>query len=284
MLATIFRDLLQRIIMHAVATYQYHTLQIQVNDDILTLTLNRPEKKNAMSFEVVEELLAVAGHISKDTTLRAAIINGAEGTFCAGIDLGDLNNPKNQAYAFWELIKPWQSSFQQVCLVWRKLPIPVIAVLEGHCIGAGLQLALGCDIRISHPDCKLSIMEAKWGLVPDMGLTQSSLGVVRADILKELAMSARIIDGQEGKQLGLITHCSESPMQQAKVLADEFATRSPDAVLASKRIVNAMYQQSALTLYKEKIWQVKLMLGRNRKQALKKAKISATSFAQRQFR
>lgn len=269
--------------MHAIASYQYQTLHVSITKDILTISLNRPQKKNAMSFAMMHELIAVAKLVGNDKTLRAVIINGAENTFCAGIDLSDLNQPKNQAYALWELVKPCQSLFQRVCLVWHDLPIPVIAVLEGHCIGAGLQLALACDVRISSPDCKLSIMEAKWGLVPDMGLTQSALGVVRADVLKELAMSARIIEATEGKQLGLISHCSESPLAHAQTLATEFAQRSPDAVLASKRVINTMYQQSALTLYKEKAWQIKLMLGRNRKLALKKAKQASTEFAKRQF-
>ena len=270
--------------MHTIATYQYETLQVSATNDILTVTINRPEKKNAMSFKVVEELIALAGRISKDKTIRAVILNGAEGTFCAGIDLGDLNHPKNQAFALWELIKPWQSSFQRVCLVWRDVPVPVIAVLEGYCIGAGLQLALACDIRISHPECKLSIMEAKWGLVPDMGLTQSGFGVVRADILKELAMTARTVNAEEGKELGLVSHCSDTPLEQAQQLATELAQRSPDAVLASKRVINAMFVQSARTLYIEKVWQLKMMLGRNRKLAHRKAKQSSTVFGKRQFR
>ncbi|WP_352336734.1 crotonase/enoyl-CoA hydratase family protein [Psychrobacter sp. 16-MNA-CIBAN-0192] len=270
--------------MHAVATYQYHTLQVSITKAILTVTLNRPHKKNAMSFEMMQELIAVAMRISKDKTLRAVIINGAGETFCSGIDLGDLNQPKNQAYALWELIKPSQSLFQRVCLVWREVPMPVIAVLKGHCIGAGLQLALACDVRITNPECQFSIMEAKWGLVPDMGLTQSALGVVRADVLKELAMSARVIDAIAAEKLGLISHCHDTPLEHAKILATEFAERSPDAVLASKRIINAMYQQSAVTLYQEKLWQIKLMLGRNRKRALKKAKQASTVFAKRQFR
>ncbi|MGO1376201.1 MAG: crotonase/enoyl-CoA hydratase family protein, partial [Psychrobacter sp.] len=227
--------------MKPIATYKYETLQVGITDNILTVTLNRPHKKNAMSFKVVNELIALAGRISKDQTIRAVILNGAGGTFCAGIDLGDLNHPKNKAFAFWELVKPWQSAFQRVCLVWRDLPVPVIAVLEGYCIGAGLQLALACDVRISHPDCQLSIMEAKWGLVPDMGLTQSAFGVVREDVLKELAMSARIIDADEAQALGLVSHCGDNPLEQAKQLATEFSERSPDAVLASKRIINAMH-------------------------------------------
>lgn len=269
--------------MHAIAAYQYQTLQVSIAQDVLTVALYRPHKKNAMSFEMMQELIAVATRIMKDKTLRAVIIHGADSTFCAGIDLDDLNQPKNQAYALWQLLKPSQSLFQRVCLVWREVPMPVIAVLEGHCIGAGLQLALACDVRISSSDCQFSIMEAKWGLVPDMGLTQSALGVVRADVLKELAMSARVIDASEAKRVGLISHCYEAPLEQATILATEFATRSPDAVLASKRVINAMYQQSAMTLYQEKLWQIKLMLGRNRKLALKKAKQASTEFAKRQF-
>ena len=269
--------------MHAIATYQYQTLQVSIVQGTLTVTLHRPHKKNAMSFEMMHELIAVADRITKDRCLRAVIINGAEQTFCAGIDLGDLNQPKNQAYALWELIKPSQSLFQRVCLVWRQVPVPVIAVIEGHCIGAGLQLALACDVRISSSEGQFSIMEAKWGLVPDMGLTQSALGVIRADVLKELAMSARVIDAIEAKKVGLITHCYDAPLEQATLLATEFSDRSPDAVLASKRIINAMYQQSAMTLYQEKLWQIKLMLGRNRKLAIKKAKQASTEFAKRQF-
>lgn len=269
--------------MHPIAAYHYHHLDVSVTENILTVTLNRPQKKNALSFALVNELVKIAARITEDKTLRAVILNGAEGTFCAGIDLGDLNNPKNQIYAFWELIKPWQSLFQRVCLVWRDLPIPVIAVLEGHCIGAGLQLALACDVRISHPECQLSIMEAKWGLVPDMGLTQSAFGVVRADVLKELAMSARVVDASEGQHLGLVSHCSDTPLEAAQALAQEFAQRSPDAVLASKRVINAMHHQPATVLYKEKMWQLKMMLGRNRKLALRKAKQASTSFAKRQF-
>ena len=269
--------------MKSIDSKSYQTLAVNLSANIACITLQRPEKKNAMSFTMIHELIAVANHIKKQRDIRAVIINGADETFCAGLDLGDLNNPKNQMYAAWELAKPWQSHFQKACLVWRNVPVPVIAVLQGHCLGAGLQLALGADIRISTPECKFAVMEAKWGLVPDMGLTQAALGVLNADVLKELAMSARMIEGEEAQQLGLVTHVSEDPLAHAKQLAEEFLSRSPDAVLASKRMINKMYAQSALTLYQEKFWQLKLMLGYNRKLALKKARDAATAFRQRQF-
>lgn len=261
----------------------YKTLSLQSKNDILTVTLNRPDKKNAMSFNMMHELINVANGLQRDKSIRAVIINGGGDAFCTGIDLNDLGNPKNAAMAVWELIKPVQSLFQRVCLVWRDVPVPVIVAMHGYCIGAGLQLALAGDVRISQPDCQIAVMEAKWGLVPDMGLTQSALHVVRSDVLKELAMSARLIDGESAHRLGLVSHIDPNPLDAAQTLAEEFATRSPDAVLASKRVINRMAQQSATVLYNEKLWQLKLMMGNNRKLAIKKAKDSSVRFIKRQF-
>lgn len=266
------------------ASYKMLQVSSDANNDIITVKLNRPQKKNAMSFAMMHELIAVAKQISRDKTIRAVILTGEGDSFCSGIDLGDLNQPKNQAFALWELVKPWQSLFQRACLVWRDLPVPVIAAMQGHCLGAGLQLALAADIRVSDTDCQFAIMEAKWGLVPDMGLTQSALGVVRADILKELAMSARIIDGEAAYKLGLISHLEAEPLMFAQQLAAEFVTRSPDAVLASKRVINRMHAQSPMTVYQEKCWQLKMMLGHNRKKALNKIKDASIRYGKRQFR
>ncbi len=262
-------------------TYQF--LQLSESNAILTIALNRPNKKNALSFAMMHELLALANALKKERRIRAVILKGNGDMFCSGIDLNDLGNPNNRNMALWELVKPTQSLFQRVCLIWRELPVPVIAAMHGYCIGAGLQLALAADIRIATPDCQLAIMEAKWGLVPDMGLTQSALHVVRADVLKELAMSARLLDANEAQRLGLISHIDADMVGRAQALAETFATRSPDAVLASKRLINTMTQQRRHVLYREKLWQIKLLLGRNRKLALKKAKDSSVTFLQRQF-
>ncbi len=261
--------------------YKYITLE--TSNQITTVTLNRANKKNAMSFELIRELIKAAKQIKADKSVRAVILTGSGDDFCAGIDLGSLNDPKNRPFAMWELIKPYQNMFQKVNLCWRELPVPVIASIHGHCIGAGLQLAMGCDVRISSPNGKFSIMEAKWGLVPDMGLTQSAFGAVNVDVLKELAMTARVIEAKDAKEVGLITHVDEAPLEKAILLAEELKTRSPDAVLASKRVVNLMFKQPAMTLYQEKIWQMKLMLGKNQKLAVKKAKDSAVEFVKRQF-
>lgn len=249
----------------------------------LIVRLNRVQKRNALSFAMMDRLIWLAQKIKTWRDVRAVVLMGNGESFCAGIDLSDLNHSKNLTSVAWQLLKPTQSKYQQVCLIWQQLPVPVIAVLHGHCIGAGLQLALACDIRFATPDCQFAIMESKWGLVPDMGLTQSALGIA-PDRLKELAMTARLFNSQIALDYQLISHIHDDPMQQAENLIAELVERSPDAVLASKRIINAMYRQSAFTLYREKLWQIKLLMGKNQKLAVKKAKDRSIAFLARQFK
>ena len=127
-------------------------LHIEKNNGIATVSLNRPDKRNAMSFALLRELVSVAQQIKKDRSIRVVILTGEANVFSAGIDLADLNSPKNTAFAAWELIKPGQSLFQKAFLIWQELPVPVIAAIEGFCFGAGMQLALAADIRIAHPE------------------------------------------------------------------------------------------------------------------------------------
>lgn len=261
----------------------YHTITTAHQDSVVIITLNRPHKKNAMDFVMMRELLAVADAIKKDKTIRAVIITGKD-DFCSGLDLSVFNSPKLMVRATYELIKPTPSLFQKLCLVWQSLPVPVVAVIDGVCLGAGLQLALGADIRISTDKAQFAILEAKWGLVADMGLTQTTKGLIAGDRLKELAMSARIIDSQSAKSFGLISHISGEPMQLAEHLCDEWQARSPDAVLAAKRLIGGTYSTNYWQLYQEKLWQLKLIMGANHKLAIKKAKDNSVAFLHRQFK
>ena len=258
-------------------------LELEKHDGIATVWLNRPDKKNAMSFALLRELVSTAHSLRRDRSLRAVILAGRGQTFSAGIDLTDLNTPKNAAFALWTLIRPGRSLFQQACLIWRDLPVPVIAVLEGHCLGAGLQLALAADFRIVTPDCRLAIMESRWGLVPDMGITQTLRGLMPLDKAKELTMTARLLSGEEALALHLVTQVSTEPMQQALSLAQAIAQRSPDAILAAKRVINGMTGQPASALSLEKRWQRRLSLGRNRKIAIRRDKQPALTYQPRQF-
>lgn len=258
-------------------------LRIEKNKGIAIVTLNRPDKRNAMSFELLKELVTAAQQLKKDRSLRCVILTGEAQVFSAGIDLNDLNNPKNKAYAAWELIKPGQSLFQKAFLIWQTLPVPVIAAIEGYCFGAGIQLALAADIRIAHPDTQMSIMETRWGLVPDMGLTRSIKGLIGLDLAKELSLTARIFDGAYAKEIGLVSHLAEHPLEKALALAEEFKQRSPDALAAVKQVLDAMEHQPEKALRLEKIWQFKLLLGKNSQIARKKDKKPDIDYLPRQF-
>ena len=259
-------------------------VKFEKNNGIATVTLNRPEKRNAMSFALLKDLVRTANLIKKDRSIRCVILTGEAQVFSAGIDLSDLNNPKNTAYAAWELIKPGQSLFQKAFLIWQELPVPVIAAMEGFCFGAGMQLALAADMRIAHPKTQMSIMESRWGLVPDMGLSRSLKGVIGLDLAKELTLTARIFDAGYAKEIGLVTHLDESPLSRAQALAEEMLSRSPDALTAVKRVLDAMEHEPDKSLRLEKIWQLKLLLGKNSKLARKKDKNPEVQFLPRQYK
>ena len=259
-------------------------LEISTRTDTTYIRLNRPEKRNALSFEMMRELTAAARELRKDRNTRAVILHGAGEAFCAGLDVAELGNRSNRLFVFKELLKPSQSLFQRMVLGWRAAPVPVIAAVHGACVGGGLQLALAADIRIATPDSQWSILEARWGMVPDMGITTTAKGVLRSDVAKELAMTARIVSGREAHALGLVTHLADDPLAAAEALAAEIAARSPDAVLACKRVLDAMHAVSPRrALWREKWWQVKLLLGRNSAIARQRAKSPDTPYAPRQF-
>ena len=259
-------------------------LRVEKNNGIAIVSLNRPDKRNAMSFALLKELVATAKKIEKDRSIRCVILTGEAQVFSAGIDLSDLNNPKNTAFAAWELIKPGQSLFQKAFLIWQNLPIPVIAAIEGFCFGAGMQLALAADIRIATPNTRMSIMESRWGLVPDMGLTRSLKGLIGVDLAKELTLTARIFDAGYAKEIGLVTHLDNDPLAKANMIAQEILQRSPDAIMAAKRVLDAMEHQPEKALRLEKLWQLKLLLGKNSSLARKKDKNPDIQFLPRQYK
>ncbi|MBE9476225.1 MAG: crotonase/enoyl-CoA hydratase family protein [Proteobacteria bacterium] len=222
------------------------TLLTQIKDGIATVSLNRPDRKNAMSFEMMTELVETATTLATTKGLRAVILTGSDNCFCAGIDLESLMsiaprmdevrnqilNPPNGAAA---------NEFQAPITIWSTLPVPVIAAIEGVAYGAGAQLALGADFRIAAPDAKLSIMEAKWGLIPDMGISQSLPRLMRADAAMELIMTGRVLEADEALNLGLLTRIADDPLDAAITLAQNLITKSPDALAASKKLVNGTW-------------------------------------------
>jgi enoyl-CoA hydratase/carnithine racemase len=215
-------------------------------EGIADVRLNRPDKMNACDTEMFAALSAAGSALAEDRALRAVVLSGEGRAFCAGLDVGDFsamgNDSAGQDPIKSKLLarnsKSPANFAQSAAWVWNEVPVPVIAAIHGAAFGAGFQIALAADIRFAAPDARLSIMEIKWGLIPDMTVSQTLRRLVRTDIARELTFSGRIISGAEAVELGIATHLSDSPRDAAFELAREIAGRSPDAIRAGKRLLN----------------------------------------------
>jgi enoyl-CoA hydratase/carnithine racemase len=203
-------------------------VRVTVEGAIAHVVLNRPDKHNGVDFEMLRAVLAAQERLRGARDVRAVIVRGEGASFCAGLDFKSvLARPVEAAAMTAQLWSPRMNQFQAWSMGWRRLGVPVIAVIHGNCFGAGIQLALGADLRIATPSAQLSIMESKWGLVPDMGGPTLLRELVPIDVAKELAMTGRILSGTAAKALGLVTHVSEDPLAHALGIAAEIETRSP---------------------------------------------------------
>ncbi|MCG6901490.1 MAG: crotonase/enoyl-CoA hydratase family protein [Rhodobacter sp.] len=217
-------------------------LDLCISDHVAELCLNRPERKNALSLDLFEDLASAGERLRSEPGLRAVILRGAGGDFCAGLDLDVMQSLAGRLEEMRErLLNPAAGEtanwFQKPCHVWQELRVPVIAAIEGVCLGGGLQLALAADFRICHPEARLSIMEAKWGMIPDMGITQNLPKLMPADRAKELMMTARMISGTEALAEGLVTRLADDPLAAARELAETLKAKSPDAMAGIKALV-----------------------------------------------
>lgn len=219
---------------------------VDAENHVADVMLNRADKMNAVDFEMFEALGAAADAVAADRSVRAVVLRGAGGNFCAGIDLSVLgNSDRDFGKALMSPVEPSVANiFQRAAYAWRELPIPVICAIEGVAFGAGMQIALGADIRYASPGARLSIMESKWGIIPDMGITATLRHLVSPDRAKELAWSARILDSTEAQALGLITAVTDDPVNAARQFAADCATRSPDAVRGIKTLVNEAWHKT----------------------------------------
>lgn len=258
-----------------------------VAEGIAHVRLTRPSKLNALTLETLHQLAGVAHDLRHDKTLRVVVLSGEGESFCAGLDFASvLKNPQGVVRAF--VPKPWRgtNAFQEACWAWRRLPVPVIAAVQGHCYGGGLQIALAADFRIAAPDSEWSVLEGRWGLIPDMTGIQSLKELVGIDVAKLLTMTAAMLTGEEARALGLVTEVAIDPVSRAFDLADELATRSPDAIAAAKRLFNRSWTASPRrTFALERVEQLLLLAAANTASAREAAfKRIAPSFGPRVLR
>jgi enoyl-CoA hydratase/carnithine racemase len=217
-------------------------VRINWEDGVADVRLNRPEKLNALDPAMFEALIATGESLLAAPGLRAVVLSGEGRAFCAGLDFASFTAIASEGDPAAALLARSAESpanvAQRAAWVWTEVPVPVIAAVHGVAYGGGLQIALAADLRLAAPDAQLSIMEVRWGLIPDMSGTQTLRHLLRLDVAKELTFTGRVVSGREAAELGLITRLADDPRAAALAVAREIATRSPDAIRAAKRLLN----------------------------------------------
>lgn len=244
-----------------------------VADGIAQVRLNRPDKLNALTLPLLRALADTAHELRTDRSLRAVVLAGAGDSFCAGLDFATvLKDPAQVALNFLPRPLRGTNTFQEACWGWRRLPVPVIAAIEGHCLGGGLQIALAADFRIATPDSRWSVLEGKWGIIPDMTGIRTLAELVGIDTAKRLTMTAETLDGTRASELGLVSELDADPIAAATRFAVQLSERSPDQLASAKRLFNDTWNSSPRrTFARERIEQLGLLLAANTKIARKAA-------------
>jgi enoyl-CoA hydratase/carnithine racemase len=221
-------------------------VSIQIDEHVADVRMVRADKHNALDGAMFLALRDAAGRLRDEHGVRAVVLSGEGPSFCSGLDVasfmgdGPLTGDDLLGRADGEIA----NLAQAVSYDWQRVPVPVIASVHGNCFGGGLQIALGADIRVAARDARLSVMEVKWGLIPDMGISHALPRLVTIDVAKELTFTGRIVDGREALDLGLVTRVADDPLAAARELAEAIAERSPDAIRSAKRLYNESWHGS----------------------------------------
>jgi enoyl-CoA hydratase/carnithine racemase len=242
-------------------------------DGVVELQLARADKMNALDPAMFDALIAAGEALRGDASARAVVISGRGKAFCAGLDMASFQRMQDNSAGAQVLgegaagadlaarTHGISNAAQQVAMVWREVPVPVIAAVHGVAFGGGLQVALGADIRIVAPDTRLSVMEIKWGLVPDMAGMVLMRELARADVVRELTYTGRVFSGEEALRIGFATRVSADPLGEALQMAHEIAQKSPDAIRAGKRLLNGAASLSAAELLMAESVEQKALIG-----------------------
>jgi enoyl-CoA hydratase/carnithine racemase len=229
-----------------VSEREQERVAVEIDGHVAEVRLSRPEKHNALDFAMFEGIAAAIRRLREERGVRAVVLRGEGPSFCSGLDFPSFiaeGRPIDEMLARESGDEANLAQF--VSYGWQTLPAPVIAAVHGNCIGGGAQIALGADVRIVAPDTRMSIREVHWGLIPDMGLTRSLPRLVRFDVAKELVLTGRFVGGEEAAAIGLATRTADDPAAAARELAEEIASRSPDATRRGKALLERAWGMGA---------------------------------------
>lgn len=225
-------------------------VQVTIDNAVATVRLSRPDKLNALDRPMFDGIIAAGEQVLADSSVRAVVLHGEGRGFCAGLDFMSFMGKPNEMQFLMDRRDSVANIAQRVAWIWQEVHVPVIAAVHGMAFGGGLQIALGADLRYVTPDSELSVMEIKWGLIPDMSISQTLLRLVPLDVAKELTFTGRKVSGTEAVAMGLATKVSEDPLADALETAKLIATKSPHAIRAGKALLNDAPTMSRLDALK----------------------------------
>lgn len=245
---------------------------VTMDGGVADVRMTRAEKMNALDSKMFAALVETADALAADPSVRAVVLSGEGRSFCAGLDFssfsamasgdgarvlpegGDAEDPSR-------LEGRITHQGQQAVWGWQSMPVPVIAAVHGHALGGGCQVALGADLRFVTPDAQMSVLEIRWGLVPDMCGTVLLERLVGLDVAKELTFSGRMVSGEEAVRIGMATRVCDDPRGEALALAHDIALKSPSAIRASKRLLNGLHGRTTAEALREERVEIRRLIG-----------------------
>ncbi len=216
---------------------------LSIEQGIAEVSFTRPDKMNALDNASFDALCQVSAALKDRTDVRAVVVYGTGNSFCSGLDMSMFTDP-NASLDLIDRSHGMCNRYQQAVWGWRELPVPVVAAINGYCLGGGLQIALGADVRIAHPESQYSVMEMQWGLIPDMAFSVIGPHLLRDDVLRDLVYTGRKLGAEEALDLGLITRLSDDPLTAAREYAKNISQMNPNAIRVAKAMINDLWPEA----------------------------------------
>jgi len=218
---------------------EFKTLLVGLHGQSLHVTLNRPETLNAFTEDMFREVAQIAHLASGSSDIRLVVFKGAGRAFSSGADLGHISEGRKEISkdVFVERIKEAQRVFDQV----EAIPRPTVAAINGHALGAGLQLALACDFRIAAKGVKMGLSDVRIGIIPALGATTRLPKLIGLARSKELVLSGDLIDSERAYKIGLVSELVEKASLDRAVekLSEKLLSRAPLALSVAKELLNS---------------------------------------------